>query len=617
MIELRRQLHRSSRVDELLRKFGHLHVFRVVIVLCPVLGGGLLLSSTPASALPQLTSVAVDNSALSPSDLSAGDVYVATVGGSLYRFDGDGALEAQIGLPEGVKSEHVAVDSSGTSSTGDVYVAGGGVLYKLQRHRNGDGGEYEIAHEITGLADVAGLAVDAAGDVYVAQSGARAGDVLKFSSAGEPLNEGKPVVEMPSALGGIEVDAQGDLYAAGEMGTVEFTPTGGGGFSAPKTIDSARAADVAVDSSTGDVYVDDYPAGVQLGGSSSVIEEFDSSGSPVGLPITVGGFSQAIAESEETKYVFATNWNALVVGSPPLRVFGLFTVQTGGGGCSPVGPVNQTLCGNITLTGGGEVHYSFEYGTTTAYGSASPVEPGAVVDISSGKQSAEVTADLSELLPNTTYHYRLAATGPHSKLYGADGTFESFLPKPAVVGESTKGVTTNSAMLSGKIDSENGPAHYRFEYGTTTAYASEGQTPTHEIIAGTSNLEVEPEELSGLQPDTEYHYRLIAENATGVTEGENKTFTTLPPAAVITGPVGAVESGPGTQVTPPAGIVTPPPSHTGPRLSANAQKLAKLLKLCEKRPKRRRTSCEKRARKQYSYGTTTKKTAKQSRSKKK
>jgi hypothetical protein len=69
--------------------------------------------------------------------------------------------------------------------------------------------------------------------------------------------------------------------------------------------------------------------------------------------------------------------------------------------------------------------WHFEFGTTTAYGSATaeqgPIPPG------SGTQT--VTADIGGLVAGTTYHYRLVATNPAGGTAGKDRTFTT---RPAI-----------------------------------------------------------------------------------------------------------------------------------------------------------------------------------------
>ncbi|MCH7677315.1 T9SS type A sorting domain-containing protein [candidate division KSB1 bacterium] len=68
----------------------------------------------------------------------------------------------------------------------------------------------------------------------------------------------------------------------------------------------------------------------------------------------------------------------------------------------------------------------------------------------------------------------------------------------------------------------------KFEYGTTTSYGSEisaAQSP----VSGSSPVDVSAQ-ITGLSPNTGYHYRVVATNSSGTTQGSDLTFTTELPA---------------------------------------------------------------------------------------
>src|SRR5262249_20411148 len=59
-----------------------------------------------------------------------------------------------------------------------------------------------------------------------------------------------------------------------------------------------------------------------------------------------------------------------------------------------------------------------EYGTTTAYGSSAPCTPAP----GSGGSPVAVSASVSGLSPNTSYHFRISATNAGGTSVGSDGT---------------------------------------------------------------------------------------------------------------------------------------------------------------------------------------------------
>jgi hypothetical protein len=69
---------------------------------------------------------------------------------------------------------------------------------------------------------------------------------------------------------------------------------------------------------------------------------------------------------------------------------------------------------------GSETTYRFEYGTSGAYGSKVPVPDGIV---GSGSEEVSVSAHPQDLVPSTTYHYRIVATNTIETVVGSDQTF--------------------------------------------------------------------------------------------------------------------------------------------------------------------------------------------------
>ena len=100
---------------------------------------------------------------------------------------------------------------------------------------------------------------------------------------------------------------------------------------------------------------------------------------------------------------------------------------------------------------------------------------------------------------------------------------------PTVTTGGASDVTQSGATVSGTVNPNGQSTTYHFEYGTTSGY---GQS-TAPAGAGDGTAAVAaPASLTGLDPGTTYHYRLVATNATGTSVGGDRTFTTSggPPA---------------------------------------------------------------------------------------
>jgi phosphodiesterase/alkaline phosphatase D-like protein len=117
----------------------------------------------------------------------------------------------------------------------------------------------------------------------------------------------------------------------------------------------------------------------------------------------------------------------------------------------------------------------------------------------------------------------------------------------ATTGPATN-VTSTSATLTGSVTVPSSDAAYAFQYGTTTNYGQFAPATPKQVGAGTTQVS---QTVTGLQPNTTYHYRLVSEDASTDPStaglGQDATFTTTaatpppPPgtASAVTGPATA------------------------------------------------------------------------------
>jgi hypothetical protein len=100
---------------------------------------------------------------------------------------------------------------------------------------------------------------------------------------------------------------------------------------------------------------------------------------------------------------------------------------------------------------------------------------------------------------------------------------------PNATTESATATTNGNATLNGTITTNGYSTTVTFEYGTTDSY---GTTVTASESPLTSDGKA-TYQLTGLSNNTEYHYRVVAENTEGTTEGADQTFTPIVPPTII------------------------------------------------------------------------------------
>jgi phosphodiesterase/alkaline phosphatase D-like protein len=247
-----------------------------------------------------------------------------------------------------------------------------------------------------------------------------------------------------------------------------------------------------------------------------------------------------------------------------------------------------------------EPTYYILYGTTEAYGQAlpAPVHAGAGYGLT-GREVPPVA--LSGLTPGTTYHYAVVAHNQNGTETSHDHQFttvaaEPLTTAPAVGSSSAQFVNEDSAVIEGEINPEGLPASFEVQYATSSAYgvgSPTGQVTPFATMQGTITA------LTGLQPNTTYHYRLVASSQAGTSYGPDETFTTT----------GATQTGAFTPFdvpTTPQITIAPfnfPREETRNPLT-NKQKLAAALKACAKKHnKAKRATCKRQAHKRYGAKT--------------
>ena len=137
-----------------------------------------------------------------------------------------------------------------------------------------------------------------------------------------------------------------------------------------------------------------------------------------------------------------------------------------------------------------------------------------------------VNTDIDDLSPGTTYHYRLVTISAAGTVHGNNQTFT--IPtdnSPQVFTGAASRITTTTTKVEGRLNPMGLCTHFYFEFGPDTNYGS--RSP---VTYG--GLQITPRTalttLTGLKPNTIYHYRLVATNDIGVGYGDDATLHTAP-----------------------------------------------------------------------------------------
>ncbi len=281
-----------------------------------------------------------------------------------------------------------------------------------------------------------------------------------------------------------------------------------------------------------------------------------------------------------------TNVTAELTGLEPQGIYRYWLVATDAGGkavgkkkiLETSGPVQglqslpptEVLSTSAKFNGtldpaGLDTHYYFEYYDQIEVCEPSGSGPGAErcadeferseiktaplnpVDAGSGNFEREVSATLSNLEPNKEYFYRIVASNELGTARGparsgnefSVGEWEEFStppPSPHISGVGVTNVHTDGVTVKAEVDSGYTTTKYYFEYGLEScAVSSCSITPVEEVgkhhkERGVSDTQYRASALlTGLQPNTLYHYRLVAENSTETVRSADRVFETFPP----------------------------------------------------------------------------------------
>jgi hypothetical protein len=123
-------------------------------------------------------------------------------------------------------------------------------------------------------------------------------------------------------------------------------------------------------------------------------------------------------------------------------------------------------------------------------------------------------------------HYSIVVTVNGQLTIGAGAVITA---PPTITGTSSQNVTSTGATVNATINPNGADTTYVVNYGTTTAY---GQSTGAAAIGNSLTNQAVGQVLTGLAPNTTYHFQFVATNSAGTTNGPDTTFTTSAAAAV-------------------------------------------------------------------------------------
>ena len=142
-------------------------------------------------------------------------------------------------------------------------------------------------------------------------------------------------------------------------------------------------------------------------------------------------------------------------------------------------------------------------------------------------ESLNVSTDLTNLNPNTTYYFSLRGTH-NSTNYSSQLLSFTTLPDYEITTNYTYNYTSNSAAISGNIVSnENDITNIEFQYGTSADALNNIVNGAPFLVTGNTNENIIAD-LNNLIPETQYFYRIKATHEGVDIYGEILSFTTYP-----------------------------------------------------------------------------------------
>jgi hypothetical protein len=340
---------------------------------------------------------------------------------------------------------------------------------------------------------------------------------------------GRPLTAVSCAPGGPcwAVDAHGNVLVNRQPSASSWLPTSIDGAALTGISCPSASLCVAVDQA-GDALTSTHPnsgvwtltaidAGHNLTGVSCLSQS---------LCVAVDDAGDVLASVDPT----AGDWRKQRVDFGELR----------GVSCSAAGPC-------VAVDSSGEALSSADPGAATATWSLTPIDGVALTGISCAASGVCVAVDargaaLASDNPGTALPAWSEASIDHEALTSvsclpggfcmaldsAGGWLAARAPAPQVTTRAPSEVTSSSAVLAGKVDPNDAEVGAcSFEYGPGASGGPYTQSvPCSALPLSTGGEQSVSAQITQLEPNTTYHYRVLASSPTGARTGADEAFTT-------------------------------------------------------------------------------------------
>jgi hypothetical protein len=348
---------------------------------------------------------------------SSGVVYVADEN-RVQRFSPAGVVTGEIAFPGAGRIENLAVDSAK-----DIYLSGG-ELVGVHKY-DAIGAELGLPRDTTGEPGHLAIAIGPADELFVNDLTAERHHILTFTEGGEQTASFDAGERPRDGFRGIAWgEALGALYVLNEGTTRIVTPPPPG----PLVLEGSETA-TEIQPTTATLGATINPEGAEP--TSYHFEYGPTTTYGESTPDTaLGGepFEDQPASAALTGLAPGTTYHFRVVATNAAAetTFGADQTFT----TLPPVSIDQTSVSQVDATSarleaelnphGVAGEYHFEYGTSTEYGTSVPSPDGS---IGAGTSDTTVSNLIQDLVPSTTYHYRVVAHNGLGPAVGPDRTF--------------------------------------------------------------------------------------------------------------------------------------------------------------------------------------------------